>query len=62
MAAGKHVSVSSQADSEKADLERERIELEVDPAHERRELAAIYMRRGLPQDAGHGRGRCPLGP
>lgn len=47
MAVGEYVSVSSQADSEKADIERERIELEADPDHERRELIAIYMRRGL---------------
>lgn len=50
MAAGEFVSVSSQADSEKADIERERIELEADPEHERRELTAIYIRRGLPKD------------
>ena len=42
MAAGEYVSVSSQADSETADIERERIELEADPDHERRALAAIY--------------------
>ena len=47
MAAGEFVSVSSQADAEKADIERERRELEGDPAHERRELAGIYVRRGL---------------
>ncbi|MDP9018651.1 MAG: VIT family protein [Candidatus Eremiobacteraeota bacterium] len=50
MAAGEYVSVSSQADSEKADIERERLELEADPDHERRELTAIYIRRGLPKD------------
>ena len=49
MAAGEYVSVSSQADSEKADIERERLELEANPEHEQRELAAIYMKRGLPK-------------
>lgn len=48
MAAGEYISVSSQADSEKADIERERLELEADPDHERRELTAIYAARGLP--------------
>lgn len=47
MAAGEYVSVYSQADTEKADLARERAELEKDPAAERRELAAIYVTRGL---------------
>jgi VIT1/CCC1 family predicted Fe2+/Mn2+ transporter len=47
MAAGEYVSVSSQADSENADIKRERAELEADPEHERRELIAIYIRRGL---------------
>lgn len=50
MAAGEYVSVSSQADSEAADIERERRELEAHPEHEHRELAAIYIRRGLPKD------------
>lgn len=49
MAAGEYVSVSSQADSERADTERERKELEANPEHEQRELAAIYIRRGLPK-------------
>jgi VIT1/CCC1 family predicted Fe2+/Mn2+ transporter len=49
MAAGEYVSVSSQADSERADIERERRELEANPEHEQRELAAIYVRRGLPK-------------
>jgi VIT1/CCC1 family predicted Fe2+/Mn2+ transporter len=49
MAAGEYVSVHSQADTEKADLARERDELETDPAAERRELTAIYVERGLPQ-------------
>ena len=47
MAAGEYVSVHSQADSEKADLERERRELQTDDEGERRELAAIYVGRGL---------------
>ncbi len=47
MAAGEYVSVSSQADTEKADLERERRELETDSAREREELAMIYQGRGL---------------
>ena len=47
MAAGEYVSVHSQADTEQADLARERYELEADPAAERRELAAIYVARGL---------------
>jgi vacuolar iron transporter family protein len=50
MAAGEYVSVHSQADTEKADLARERIELEADPAAELRELTAIYVRRGLEPD------------
>jgi VIT1/CCC1 family predicted Fe2+/Mn2+ transporter len=47
MAAGEYVSVHSQADTEKADVARERLELEKDPAAEHRELAAIYVGRGL---------------
>lgn len=47
MAAGEYVSVSSQADTEKADLERERKELDTDEPSERKELAAIYVDRGL---------------
>ena len=47
MAAGEYVSVHSQADTENADLSRERAELEADPAAERRELTAIYVKRGL---------------
>lgn len=47
MAAGEYVSVSSQSDTEKADLERERRELEQDVEFERRELAEIYEQRGL---------------
>jgi VIT1/CCC1 family predicted Fe2+/Mn2+ transporter len=47
MAAGEYVSVSSQADTERADLGRERIELAADSQFEHEELAAIYVRRGL---------------
>ena len=47
MAAGEYVSVSSQADTEKADLERERRELATDTADELAELTAIYAARGL---------------
>jgi VIT1/CCC1 family predicted Fe2+/Mn2+ transporter len=47
MASGEYVSVSSQADSAKADLSREEAELKDNPGGERRELAAIYVARGL---------------
>jgi len=47
MAAGEYVSVSSQADTEKADLVRERQELAEDEVGEHAELAAIYVNRGL---------------
>lgn len=47
MAAGEYVSVSSQADTEKADLDRERKELSVDKDLEQEELASIYVARGL---------------
>src|ERR1043165_1150023 len=47
MAAGEYVSVSSQADTEHADLEREQRELSTDIESERNELAAIYVGRGL---------------
>lgn len=47
MAAGEYVSVSSQADAEKADIQRETRELEENIEHERDELAAIYVGRGL---------------
>ena len=50
MAAGEYVSVSSQADSERADLEREKGELAAQPALEREELAQIYRQRGLDAD------------
>jgi VIT1/CCC1 family predicted Fe2+/Mn2+ transporter len=47
MAAGEYVSVSSQADTEKADLAKEKHELETDAAGEREELTNIYVKRGL---------------
>jgi len=47
MAAGEYVSVSSQADTERADIERERKELGTEPEKEHEELAAIYVHRGL---------------
>ena len=47
MAAGEYVSVSSQADVERADLEQERRALDAQPDAERAELAAIYIQRGL---------------
>ena len=47
MAAGEYVSVSSQADTERADLARESAELASDVEAERRELADIYVKRGL---------------
>jgi vacuolar iron transporter family protein len=50
MAAGEYVSVSSQADTEKADLAKERAELAAQPEHELRELAGIYQSRGLNPD------------
>ncbi len=50
MAAGEYVSVSSQADLERADIARETRELLDDPEHEEAELAAIYRTRGLSKD------------
>ncbi len=47
MAAGEYVSVSSQSDTERADIEKERLELIAQPEHELAELAAIYVTRGL---------------
>ncbi len=49
MAAGEYVSVSSQSDTEQADIMRESIELKADPEHELDELAEIYVQRGLDQ-------------
>jgi len=53
MAAGEYVSVSSQADTEKADLELEQVHLDTDIDYERRELAEIYMDRGLDAELAH---------
>ena len=50
MAAGEYVSVSSQADTERADVARERGELAAQPEFEQRELADIYVARGLSRD------------
>jgi VIT1/CCC1 family predicted Fe2+/Mn2+ transporter len=50
MAAGEYVSVSSQADSEQADLARERRELSTSPKAERAELAGLYVTRGLSRE------------
>jgi vacuolar iron transporter family protein len=50
MAAGEYVSVHSQADTEEADLARERGELTLDDTGEHQELAAIYRKRGLTAD------------
>src|SRR4249919_1246010 len=47
MAAGEYVSVSSQSDTEQADLSRERVELRANPELELDELAEIYMTRGV---------------
>lgn len=53
MAAGEYVSVSSQADMEEAETEVERRELETDSAGELRELANIYVKRGLTAELAH---------
>ncbi len=50
MAAGEYVSVSSQSDTEQADLARERAELLSQPAFEREELAQVYVKRGVEPD------------
>ena len=50
MAAGEYVSVSSQADTEQADLARERTELEKQPDFEHKELARIHQSRGVDKD------------
>ena len=50
MAAGEYVSVSSQSDTEKADLKIEREALDTDPDAERGELAALYIARGVDHD------------
>jgi VIT1/CCC1 family predicted Fe2+/Mn2+ transporter len=53
MAAGEYVSVSSQADTETADLTRERLELTNDHESELKELTGIYIERGLTPDLAH---------
>jgi VIT1/CCC1 family predicted Fe2+/Mn2+ transporter len=53
MSAGEFVSVSSQADSERSDLERERLELATDSKAEHAELAGIYVKRGLQPALAH---------
>lgn len=53
MAAGEYVSVSSQSDTEQADLSRERAELAGQPEFEREELARIYIERGVEADLAH---------
>ncbi|MEW5676862.1 VIT family protein [Flavobacterium enshiense] len=53
MAAGEYVSVSSQTDIEKSDIEREKRELSEDPALELELLTEIYKRRGLSQETAH---------
>jgi VIT1/CCC1 family predicted Fe2+/Mn2+ transporter len=53
MAAGEYVSVSSQADTEQADLARERKELASNPAAEEEELTQIYIKRGLERTLAH---------
>jgi vacuolar iron transporter family protein len=53
MAAGEYVSVSSQADTETADLAKERLELETDQESELKELTGIYVGRGLTPDLAH---------
>src|SRR3546814_15102856 len=62
MAAGEYVSVSSQADTEHADVDRERSELATDTAAERKELTQIYVRLGLDREkaesVGIGRAGC----
>jgi VIT1/CCC1 family predicted Fe2+/Mn2+ transporter len=50
MAAGEYVSVSSQSDTEQADLARERAELVSQPAFEREELAQVYVQRGVERE------------
>jgi VIT1/CCC1 family predicted Fe2+/Mn2+ transporter len=47
MAAGEYVSVSSQSDAERAEIDKERAELAADSVGEHRELASIYVQRGL---------------
>jgi VIT1/CCC1 family predicted Fe2+/Mn2+ transporter len=53
MAAGEYVSVSTQSDTENADLAKERMELATDQENELKELTGIYVGRGLTQDLAH---------
>lgn len=53
MAAGEYVSVSSQSDTENADLAKERMELATDHESELKELTGIYIQRGLSADLAH---------
>src|SRR5512142_2379373 len=53
MAAGEYVSVSSQEDTERADLAKERTELATQPEAEEKELAGIYVQRGLDAELAH---------
>ena len=53
MAAGEYVSVSSQRDTERADLDQERGELQARPEDEKRELTEIYVKRGLSTELAH---------
>ncbi len=53
MAAGEYVSVSSQADTERADLMREKLELKNQPGLEHEELTQIYVKRGVSPDLAH---------
>jgi vacuolar iron transporter family protein len=53
MAAGEYVSVSSQSDTEQADLARERAELADQPEFEREELAQVYIQRGVSAELAH---------
>jgi VIT1/CCC1 family predicted Fe2+/Mn2+ transporter len=50
MAVGEYISVSSQRDAERADIEREKLELATEPQAELTELATIYVRRGLDRE------------
>ncbi len=61
MAAGEYVSVHSQADTEQAELARERAELETDAESEHKELAAIYVARGLDPSLAEAGGRATDG-
>lgn len=53
MALGEYVSVSSQRDTERADIARETLEIEASPEHELEELAQIYVSRGITPETAH---------